>query len=213
MTPRNNSEIVEGWKIYYDEVSNNVWKVSVEDKLKRRFEVISYDLDDGIEQCKAYALGIEKIIREKIASFNPWDFSTNSPQTYSFDKTHRIIYHDLREIAQGSPLTGKAFLLNDLDVTKLVDEAAGGLPIWNKTKNIVAIPLWTKNWLKGTVQRIAVIDPATRQISVFKKEFSVIQFDDFIENVITFVDDPLNKKKKISFDILAETVYENRTLK
>ncbi len=88
-----------------------------------------------------------------------------------------------------------------------------GLPIWNKTKNIVAIPLWTKNWLKGTVQRIAVIDPATRQISVFKKEFSVIQFDDFIENVITFVDDPLNKKKKISFDILAETVYENRTLK
>jgi|LakMenEpi03Aug12_release.lakeMendotaPanAssembly.Ray.scaffolds.fasta_scaffold920907_1 hypothetical protein len=211
--PRKNSEIIEGWKIYYDEVAHSVWKVSVEDKLKRRFEVSSLDLLDGIEQCKNYALEIEKTITEKIASYNPWDFSTNSPQTYSYDKTHRIIYHDLREIAQGSPLKGKAFLLNDLDVTKLIDETAGGLPIWNKTKNVVAIPLWTKNWLKGTLQRIAVVNATTNHASVFKRQFSVIQFEDFSENIITFIDDPLNKNKKISFDILAEAVLENRTLK
>lgn len=63
------------------------------------------------------------------------------------------------------------------------------------------------------MQRIAVIDPATNQISVFKKEFNVIRFDDFTEDVITFFDDPLNKNKKIIFKISAETIYENRTLR
>ena len=212
-TPRNNKEIVQGWKLNYDEVANNVWKVSIEDRFKRRLEVISYDLDAGIEQCKEYALGIEKIIREKIASFNPWDFSTNSPQTYSHDRTHRIIYHDLREITKGSPLTGKAYLRNDLDVIRVIDESAGGLPIWNRTKNIVAIPLWTKHWIKGTVQQIAVIYPIKNQVAIYKKVFKVIKFDDFTENIITFVDDPLNKEKIIRFDILQETICENRTLK
>ncbi|MBI3234515.1 MAG: hypothetical protein HYZ42_10830, partial [Bacteroidetes bacterium] len=75
-------------------------------------------------------------------------------------------------------------------------EMAGGLPIWNKNENIVAIPLWTKNWLKGTIQRIAVLEPKTKQVSVFKKAFSVIQFDNFVGTTITLIDDPLNKNKK-----------------
>lgn len=212
MLPKNCKEIIEGWKIRTDETSNGVYKVEVEDKIGRRFEVTTFDLEAGIEQCKQYALTIEQRIKDRIASFNPWDFSNKSPQNYSHDKSHRIVYHDLHEIGQGSPLAGKAYMVDDLDTTKLIDSFAAGLPIWDSSRNIVAIPIWTRTLLKGTVQRIAIINSANNEVRIFKKVFEVIQFLTFENETLTFIEDPLRKKKEIHFDTETEKLHETRIL-
>lgn len=155
---------------------------------------------------------IEQRIKDRIASFNPWDFSNKSPQNYSHDKSHRIVYHDLHEIGQGSPLVGKAYMVDDLDTTKLIDSSAAGLPIWDSSRNIVAIPIWTRTLLKETVQRIAIINSANNEVRIFKKVFDVIQFLTFENEILTFIEDPLRKKKEIHFDIETEKLHETRKL-
>lgn len=212
MLPRNCKEIIDGWKIQTDEISNGVYKVEVEDKIGRRFEVITFDLEAGIEQCKQSALTIEQRIKDRIASFNPWDFSNKSPQNYSHDKAHRIVYHDLHEIGQGFPLAGKAYIVDNLDTNKLIDSFAAGLPIWESSRNRVAVPVWTKTLLHGTVQRIALVDSAINEVRIFKRVFNVIQFLTFENDTLTFIDDPLKKKKEIHFDIQTEKLYETRIL-
>ncbi|MDP4203008.1 MAG: hypothetical protein Q8861_09945 [Bacteroidota bacterium] len=212
MLPKNCKEIIDGWKIRTDEISNGVYRIEVEDKIGRRCEVTTLDPDAGVEQCKQYALNIEQQIKDRIALFNPWNFSNKSPQNYSHDKSHRIVYHDLHEIGQGSPLTGKAYMVDDLDRTKLINSHAAGLPIWDSSKNTVAIPIWTKTLLRGTVQRIAIIDSTNNEIRIFKKVFDVIQFLTFENETLTFIEDPLRKKKEIHFDIEIEKLHETRIL-
>lgn len=212
MLPKNCKEIIDGWKIRTQEVSNGVYKIEVEDKVGRRFEVTTVDLEAGIEQCKQYALTIEQRIKDRIASFNPWDFSNQSPQNYSHDKSYRIFYHDISEIGQGAPLAGKAYIVDNVDTTKLIDSFAGGLPIWESNSNIVAVPIWTKTLLNRTVQRIALIDRSANEVRIFKKVFKVIQFLTFENETLTFIDDPLKKKKEIHFDIQTEKLHEVRKL-
>ena len=212
MLPKNCKEIIDGWKIRTDEISNGVFRIEVEDKIGRRCEVTTLDLKAGIEQCKQYALNIEQRIKDRIASFNPWDFSNKSPQNYSHDKSHRVVYHDLKEIGQGAPLAGKAYLVDNLDRTKLIDSFAAGLPIWETSRNIVAVPIWTKTLLNETVQRIALVDSATNEVRIFKKIFNLIQFLTFENETLTFIDDPLKKKKETHFDIQTEKLHETRIL-
>ncbi len=212
MLPKNCKEIIEGWKIRTDEVSNGVYKVEVEDRIGRRFEVTTFDLEAGIEQCKQSALTIEQRIKDRIASFNPWNFSNKSPQNYSHDKSHRIFYHDLNEIGQGAPLAGKAYIVDNFDQTKLIDNFSAGLPIWESSRNIVAVPIWTKTLLNGMVQRIALVDSATNEVRIFKKTYNVIQFLTFENETITFIDDPLKKKNEILFNIQTEKLHEKRIL-
>ncbi len=68
---RNGQEIIKGWVLLYEEVSNNVFKVRLTDSYGRIVESTGTDLEILVEENKSSALNIEKQIKEKSEQQSP----------------------------------------------------------------------------------------------------------------------------------------------
>src|SRR5689334_12157098 len=89
---------------------------------------------------------------------NPWNFSNSDNNLTSFDGQYKIEYGDLVEIGMGAPIAGQCFLTTKNDLKILLNKWCGGPIAWETKSNKVALPIWTRKFLKGTVQQIAIAD-------------------------------------------------------
>jgi len=87
---RNNTEILPGWTLTFDEVSNNVYKVNLTDKWGRQGGTTDSNLDKAIVTCEYYAFDIERQISKN------WNKFLYDACLMKIDKSKIIeaIYHD-----------------------------------------------------------------------------------------------------------------------
>ncbi|MFD2890404.1 hypothetical protein ACFS5J_00030 [Flavobacterium chuncheonense] len=137
---------------------------------------------------------------------NSWDFHNTDKKLVSVDNHHKVVYYDLHEIAMGAPIGGQCFL-ETADNKKLkIHDWCGGPPAWETDGQLVAIPIWTRKFLKGTVQQIAVLDTAKMELKIFRKTFDVLDIRSFDKRTIYGYDSPIHKTKTVTFDIEKERV-------
>jgi hypothetical protein len=66
---KNGTEILTGWTLSFEEVSNNVYKVKLTDKFGREVETTDFDLDKALTTVEKYAFDIEKQISKNWNKF------------------------------------------------------------------------------------------------------------------------------------------------
>jgi hypothetical protein len=137
---------------------------------------------------------------------NPWAFGNTDKQLLSADNLHKIVYGDLNEIAIGSPIGGECFLETTDKQRIKIHDWCGGPPTWETKGQLLAIPIWTRTFLKGTVQKIGVVDTTTKELKIFAKTFRVLHLRVYDKNVISGYDSPIHKPTTITFDIAKERV-------
>ena len=64
-----NSELIDRWKLHYDEISNNVYKVELIDNFGRKTATTDHDLERAIETCISYSFDIEKQLENSLNKF------------------------------------------------------------------------------------------------------------------------------------------------
>ena len=69
MTIRNGTEILPGWTLTFNEVSNSVYKVTLTDKFGRQISTTDTDLEQAIKTCESYAFDIERQISKSWTKF------------------------------------------------------------------------------------------------------------------------------------------------
>ncbi|MAD96108.1 MAG: hypothetical protein CMB99_02165 [Flavobacteriaceae bacterium] len=143
---------------------------------------------------------------------NPWDFQNESKELISPDQENKIEYSDLGEIAMGAPLGGYCEWVDKNGIKTKLDEWFGGPAIWNTEGTKVAIPTWTRKFLKGTVQRLSILDINEREIIKYKKTFDVLDLRRFDKNEIYGYDSPIHKTKTVKFDLTNERIIERKKI-
>jgi len=137
---------------------------------------------------------------------NPWDFHNTDNKLVSADNYHKVVYYNLNEIAMGAPIGGQCFLEN-LDKKKVkIHDWCGGPPAWETEGQLIAIPIWTRKFLKGTVQQIGVLDTINMELKIFSKTFRVLDIRSFDKTIIYGYDSPIHKTKTVTFDIEKEKI-------
>jgi hypothetical protein len=69
LTIKNQREILAGWILTFNEVSNNVYKVTLTDKFGRQAETTDSDLEKAIITVETYAFEIQKQILKDWSKF------------------------------------------------------------------------------------------------------------------------------------------------
>lgn len=141
---------------------------------------------------------------------NPWDFYNHNEELSS--GKHRIEYSDIREIAMGSPLTGSCHWIDENSTKTFLGNNFGGPAIWNEDGTLVAIPKWTKKFLKGTVQLLTILNIKEKEIIQYKKTFDLIQVTEFKNGELTAIDHRGNRPEKIVFKLNQEKIKLKRKL-
>jgi hypothetical protein len=135
----------------------------------------------------------------------PWDFHNNDKKAFSSKGTERITYGDLNEIAMGAPIGGPCYLETE-DRKIKINDWCGGPPAWETEGSLVAIPIWTRKFFKGTVQQIGVVDTRKGELKVFSKTFDVLDMRSFDKQIIYGYDSPIYKTKTVTFDTTREKI-------
>ena len=137
---------------------------------------------------------------------NPWNFHNTDKKLLSSDNFHKVVYYDLNEIAMGAPIGGQCFL-ETVDNKKIkIHDLCGGPVVWETDGQLLAIPIWTRKFLKGTVQQIGILDTRTMELKLFAKTFRVLDFRSFHKTKIYGYDSPIRKTKTVTFDIENEKI-------
>ena len=137
---------------------------------------------------------------------NPWDFHNTDKNLVSVDNYYRVVFYDLNEIAMGAPIGGQCFLeTSDYKKVKIHDWC-GGPPAWETDGKLIAIPIWTRKFLKGTVQQIGVLDIRSMELKIFSKTFRVLNICSFDKTTIYGYDSPIYMTETVTFDILKEKI-------
>ena len=131
---------------------------------------------------------------------NPWNFSNADKKMISNDGQFRIEFGELNEIGMGAPIGGQCFLVTNTNEKVLLNKWCGGPIIWESKANKVALPIWTRKFLKGTVQQIAIADIETRTLTIYAQTFSVLDLRAFDNNNIHGYDSPIYNTKTLSLD-------------
>lgn len=137
---------------------------------------------------------------------NPWDFQNTDKKLVSVDDYHKVVYKDLYEIAMGAPIWGQCFLETADNKKIKIHDWCGGPAAWETDGKLVAIPIWKRKFLKGTVQQIGVLDTRTMELKLFAKTFSVLDIRSFDKKTIYGYDSPIHKTEIITFDIEKEKI-------
>lgn len=87
-----------------------------------------------------------------------------------------------------------------------INDWCGGPPAWETDGQLLAIPIWTRKFLKGTVQQIGVLDTRNMELKIFKKTFRVLDIRSFEKTTIYGYDSPIHKTERLNFDIEKERV-------
>ncbi|MBD0333820.1 MAG: hypothetical protein ICV66_14335 [Chitinophagaceae bacterium] len=69
VTLRNGKQILPNWTLRFDEVSNNVYKVALNDTFGRQAATTDHDLERAVRTCEGYAFDIEKQISKDWSRF------------------------------------------------------------------------------------------------------------------------------------------------
>lgn len=137
---------------------------------------------------------------------NPWDFHNTDKIMLSADNYHMVVYYDLKEIAMGAPIGGKCYLENSDERKIKIHDWCGGPPAWEISGQMLAIPIWTRKFLKGTVQQIGVLNIRNMELKIYKKTFDVLDIRSFNKTMIYGYDSPIYHTKTVSFDIEREKI-------
>lgn len=143
---------------------------------------------------------------------NSWDFYNGNKEFISPDGLNKIEYYNLNELAMGSPLGGYCEWINKNGERIKLNGCYGGPAIWNTNGTKIAIPTWTRKFLKGTVQQISILDIEKREIVLFKKVFSVLDLRTFDQNEICGYDSPIYKTKTVKFDLTSQKIVKTEKL-
>ncbi len=143
---------------------------------------------------------------------NPWDFYNGNKELVSPNELNKIEYSDLGEIAMGAPLGGYCEWTNQNGEKIKLSGWFGGPAIWNTNGTKIAIPTWTRKFLKGTVQQISILDIEKREIIRFKKIFNVLDLRTFDQNEICGYDSPIYRTKTVKFDLTKERIIERKNI-
>ena len=137
---------------------------------------------------------------------NPWDFHNTDKKLISSDNIYKVVYYNLNEIAMGAPIGGQCFL-ETIDNKKIkINDWCGGPPAWETDGQLLAIPIWTRKILKGTIQQIGIIDTKSMELKIFSKTFRILDIRSFDKKIIYGYDSPLFKKTTVTFDIENEKI-------
>jgi len=132
---------------------------------------------------------------------NPWDFSNNDKIMTSNDGLFRIEFGELVEIGMGAPIGGECYLITNSNEKVLLSKWCGGPIVWESKSNKVALPIWTRKFLKGTVQQIAIANVETRTLTLFSQTFNVLDLRTFENTNIYCYDSPIYNTQKLCLDI------------
>jgi len=66
---RDSTEILPGWRLRYDEVSNCVFKIELKDDYGRLAGTTDIDFERGLHECEQYALDIQRQLNTDISEF------------------------------------------------------------------------------------------------------------------------------------------------
>jgi len=106
----------------------------------------------------------------------------------------------------GAPIGGQCFL-ETVDNKKIkIHDWCGGPVAWETDGKLLAIPIWTRKFLKGTVQQIGILDTRTMELKLFTKTFRVLDFRSFDKTTIYGYDSPIHKTTTVTFDIENEKI-------
>jgi hypothetical protein len=138
---------------------------------------------------------------------NPWDFSNIDKNLISSNGLYKIEFGELSEIAMGAPIGGECFLKLDNLKFRLNKWCAGPV-IWNNLSTKIALPTWTKN----RSQKIEIADIEKKIITTYKREFRVLKFQSFIDNLLQGIDSPIHMTRTLYFDIDKEEIEKTREI-
>ena len=151
---------------------------------------------------------------EKTENFhsNPWDFSNAEERMFSHDRQNRIEYGDLIEFSMGSPLAGVCYWIDSNNGKHLIGDQCGGPPIWNITGDKVAVPLWKWTLLKGTIQKLVIVDIIKNEWTLYKRVFRVLDLRSFENNLIGGYDSPIYNTVSLQFDLNGEEIEKRKQI-
>ena len=132
---------------------------------------------------------------------NPWNFHNTNHALVSPDQLYQLVYYDLNEIAMGAPLGGLCYLKENGTKVKIHDWC-GGPPVWHNEGKLLAIPIWERTALEGTVQKIGIVDLERLELKIFEKTFRVLDLGSFEGKVVRAA----YQDTDLSFDIEAEKI-------
>ena len=131
----------------------------------------------------------------------PWNFHNTDKRLLSPDGQHKLIYYDLNEIAIGAPLGGTCFLEGDGFKLKIHDWC-GGPPAWQNEGKLLAISIWERTSIDGTIQKIGIVDLEHLELKIFEKSFRVLDLRSFEGNIVSII----SNNETFSFDTKRETI-------
>ncbi len=135
---------------------------------------------------------------------DPWNFSNDDICMLSPSGKYKIEYGNLTEFGQGSPLQAALYVKNmETGKKAKIFELAGGPPVWNNNKDIVAVPVWWRGCLYGNGQKLLLINLESKEFVIFKKRFRLLDLKTYAGGIITGFDSPLHKPKALNFDTMA----------
>lgn len=140
---------------------------------------------------------------------DPWSFDN---EFISPDNVHRLFYYGLQEVSEGAPLGGICEWINAEGSKRRFWRLCAGPPQWQKEGKFVAIPVWTDRILSGKRQRIALLNTENATLTVFRRIYRVCHLHLFEDKILSGIDSPLHKPKRIEIDIRKEEVKEIRQL-
>ena len=132
---------------------------------------------------------------------NPWNFSNSDKNLFSFDKKYKIEYGELYEIGMGAPLSGECYLVDSENKKILLNNWCAGPIVWETNSHKLLLPIWSKSFFKGTVQKIAIADILKKEITIYTQTFNVLDIRTFDENIISGYDSPIYKTKVLNLDV------------
>ena len=113
-------------------------------------------------------------------SISPWEWSV---EVSSPDGKLTAIIKDAGEIAMGAPTSGTLRLSNGFTV-----EGCKPSIVWSSDSQYLAVPQWTKN----KAQRLLIVEPATKKITVMPGSYRVLQLESFENGFISGIDSPVH---------------------
>ncbi|WP_157887139.1 hypothetical protein [Hymenobacter sp. PAMC 26628] len=139
---------------------------------------------------------------------SPWDFSGDSRQFYAPDGLQYLRYEteSLTEIAMGGPLSGPCFWVRPDGTEVLLHETCGGPPVWQRQGNYVALPIWQLSLSGGRKACLGVVAITRCELILFEEKFSVLQLEEFDDQLIIGIESPIYRPKSLKFDLTSATV-------
>lgn len=159
-----------------------------------------------LQALKFDELSIGRIVgfsTDSLKHHNPWDFPNINTNGEVGESRGTLEYSNLKEIAMGAPLGGTCKLSSNNLQNTLVGKWCGGPAIWSRNGQKVAIPIWERSFLRGTFQRIGIVDLQKQTLTKYKKKFNVLDLRSFRGKTIIGFESPIRKMKPVEFD------YEN----